>query len=364
MALEIDRTGISEHEVGEERRLDIIGGSYLGSGLLTNKDIEKRGIITPSGKHLTEREILKKTDIYQRFRASAQETPFFMLQAATEVAVGNSTDVDVLLVSTSFPTGENSAERLRDTFGFKTTYHSDAHAACSGVPFMFSYLKANEERVEGARVVLGTMDKYSDKVVHLRSDNLHEDPSMGEFTFSDGSFVVTFQYGEDLRVVAYTNRAFPNHVSSYLKMPVDISKARPPALYIPIPYSDKFRQNGRKVYEIVQENVPDMVRYTVKKSGFEPKDIKEVFIHQGTGHMSKGIGKRLPEYTVTYDVNDGNFSAGSILKTFLSALHGEEISVMKNGELTRERMKLQKGDVVVFAGFGAGLFASVAVVQL
>ena len=88
---------------------------------------------------------------------------------------------------------------------------------------------------------------------------------------------------------------------------------------------------------------------SIKGAKLEPRQIKMVIPHQASRHMIDALAKRLPALDFYRDLEDGNWSSASIPKAMARALDEGAIGT---------------GDKLVLAGFGAGLFASVAVVQL
>lgn len=141
-------------------------------------------------------------------------------------------------------------------------------------------------------------------------------------------------------------------------MPVDMKLAQKPFICpvdSSIPQSDYFQQDGFNVYRAVLEEIPDLIRKAVQKANLKPSDIKLVVPHQGSGKMVDGIQKKFilqngsKEFEVFKYVEEGNFSSASILVALAKAI---------------EQGRVQKGDRVVLAGFGAGLFSSIAVIQV
>jgi len=138
-------------------------------------------------------------------------------------------------------------------------------------------------------------------------------------------------------------------------MPIDKSQQVAPYHEIPIPQSAKvFEQNGRDVYVRVRDpknGVPPLIHQTVEKAHLLPRHIAAVVVHQGSLHMVEALEKQLPEYEgkFIHDYAQGNWSSGSILKGLKKAI---------------DEGRVGKGDFVVMAGFGAGLFSATSVIQL
>ncbi len=133
-------------------------------------------------------------------------------------------------------------------------------------------------------------------------------------------------------------------------MPIDYAAVRHPALVINVPSdTDKFWMDGGGVFKAVVRTLPNMIMSTIKEAKLEPNQIRLVIPHQASKPMLNGIAEKLPSLELYHDLEEGNFSSASILKALGKAL---------------EQGALRRGDRLVLAGFGAGLFASVVVIQL
>lgn len=329
---------------------DIGFGIYLPKKFITNEQIEQLGLKTQSGKLLTAEVIKGKTGIEKRYVANEEETPLFMgLNAAQQVLNGKK--VDAVIVSTSFPVGYNLSARIRDELGLYYGFNIDIHAACSGFTRGLSFIKEHERKFNGKRILFIATEKYSPYLCDLRNGGISSDPSLAQTIFSDGAVAVMLEYGKDLEVLSKLEFNFPKETENYIKMPIDRSLLVSPFLEIPVPYpsSGKFEQNGKEVFESIRSNIKGLVEQAILEAGFNPPDIKKIFAHQGSGYLIRAIHHNMRDYAVYYDFEEGNFSSASIPKALMKAVNQGEI---------------KRGDNLVLAGFGAGLFASIAVVRL
>lgn len=327
-------------------------GIYLPERILTNQEIESWGVLTPNGNPLTSDNIQKRTGIVRRYVANEKETPFSMTLHASQDALRQAKDeIDAaVIVSTSFPTGENLSFKLQKELGI-SGYNLDVNAACSGFTFALAHIKDNEEKFLGKRILLVATEKYSPHLRDLREGGVNTDPSLAQSIFSDGAIAIVFEYGRDLQVLSAIDHKFPSDTDDFIKMPVDKTLFTPRSIDVPVPYpeSGKFEQDGLKVYRLICETVPQLIKNAIKGANLNSSQTIQMIIpHQGSGHMVQGISQRLNGYSVYCDFEDGNFSSGSIPKALMSAI--------KKGEI-------KKGNIVVLAGFGAGLFASTVVVR-
>lgn len=313
--------------------------------VLTNQEIVSWGVMS-GGKSLTEQSIFEKTGINRRF--IADETVLKMgLKAARLLPL--SPAPDMVIFSTSYPDGTNNAFELVNQLNLLTDGCMNVHAACAGFTFSLRYIFENENRFSRKRILLIASEKYSPTLVDLRSD--HDDRSLSQTIFSDGAVAMSFTEEEDIKILNALNFSFPREKSDCLKMPINDTLVRHPALTVDIPASTNgyFWMDGRSVYENIRETLPDLITAAIKGAELEPKQIRMIIPHQASRHMIDALAKRIPTLNFYRDLEDGNWSSASIPKAMARALDEGAIG---------------KGDKIVLAGFGAGLFASIAVVQL
>lgn len=327
-------------------------GIYIPCRALTNEKIESWRVTNPKGKFLTAERILQITGIERRFVAHETETPFYMGFSAATQAIKNKPKPDALFASTSFPLGFNLSERLSQALYVSPILHQDFFAACSGFPFILNYLKEHEEEFIEKNVLTVTSEKYSPFVYDLKTSGWEKDPSLAQTIFSDGAVALAFKYGQDLTVLSGVNKKFPPEINDCIEMPVDIKLMVNPFIPGPIPpypTYGRFKQDGKRVIEVVRNEIEQLVEQAVKSAKLDPSKIKMVIPHQGSKPILDVIEKQLPKFRVFRDYHEGNWSSGSIPKAMMRAI--------ENGEI-------KSGDILVLAGFGAGMLASVAVVKL
>ena len=326
-------------------------GLYLPKHVLTNEEIASWDLRkTPDSSPLPARAILSVTGVEKRYAANEKETPLSMGLNAAQQAL-NGKKPDVVIVSTSFPQGFNFSQKISEEMGLTPDSHLDVHAACSGFTRSLSYLKENEQEFNGKRILLVATEKYSPFLHDLKKEGRNSDPSLAQTLFSDGAFAIYFELENDLQILSSVNHRFPKEVSKCIQMPVEQKLMVPPFINESIPYPDsgKFEQNGSEVVTQVRNNICQLVEKTMQDANLKPSDIQMVFPHQGSRPTTETVEKALDGYLVYKDYREGNFSSGSIPKALMKAVNQGEI---------------KRGDNLVLAGFGAGMFASIAIVRL
>jgi 3-oxoacyl-[acyl-carrier-protein] synthase-3 len=108
--------------------------------------------------------------------------------------------------------------------------------------------------------------------------------------------------------------------------------------------------SGQEVYKFAVRTVPKSIEEALTKADVKADEIKYFILHQANIRIIEAVAKRLEQPLQKFPTNlqeCGNISAGSvpILLDFVN----------KEG-------KLQKGDKIVLAGFGAGLTWGAAVI--
>ena len=101
--------------------------------------------------------------------------------------------------------------------------------------------------------------------------------------------------------------------------------------------------DGQEVFKFAVKKVPETIKELLDENGLEPKDVKHYVLHQANYRIAEAIAKRLKvsmEQIPTNMEHYGNTSGASI--------------PLLLDELNRAG-KIQKGDLLVLAGFGAGL---------
>lgn len=344
-------------------------GIYLPDNILTNEDLEKRNIILPNGKRLRAERILEKIGVERRHIAEEKQTVADLGYLAAKKALqsqdkGASAVIDLVLASSSHTSSFNVANEIKIKLGYKNSDYLDFHAACSGSALMFAYLWENQKKYLGKNILVIAADKFSNSIVDLtRDDAMILDSSLGQTIFGDGAAAVYFNYGRDIVVHYAVSKPIPDPggKTDLILMGMGENKFIEPCIVKPVAASPiskdfpngYFTQNGPKVFEVVYNSIPGIIREAVKKSGFKANDIDLVVVHPGSKRVVDSLKDALkPDFEVYSDYSDANMSSVSLLYSFIKAVQEKRIG---------------KGSKVVLSGFGAGsphLYSSTAVIEL
>ena len=313
-------------------------------------------LIASDGKPLDAAEIFRRTGIERRYIAYDLD-PLFMAEIATLHMFPRMKTVpppvDLTIASTSYPLGVNISAELNKQMGIDAD-NLDIYAACSGAGRGLDYVGKYVR--EGQGVLLVESEMHSRNVWDLREEGgIQKDPGLSQLLLSDAAVAMYFVNGKDLTILASITKdlGHPELITgpydrrlltgNYIEEPAGTG----------VMYSPKLQQDGKGMFMLVRAAIPDAIEETVLGAGLTPDDIDLVITHQPSIHLLEVMQKRLakkgfaPEKFV-FDMQDGNFSSGSTTK----ATH----RAMREG-------RIHKGSKVVVATVGAGITASVAILE-
>lgn len=331
-------------------------GHYQPKFALTNKKIEHwEKVRTASGVLLKAKDIEDRVGTEVRYVAGRRETPLSMgLESAQQAYNKKPGKIDAVVVMTNFPTktkdhpnGINLSTEIAKEFGV-TGFNTDVSAGCSALGYTLDFIKQHERKFNGRRVLFVSTEKIfpylQDLRTNTRRDGTLKDPALQQTIFTDGSTALIVDYGKGLKILFSSVHTFPDRDNDAIKMPIDRSLLAGPHLIFPAPFAESgvIEQDGKRVYELMRNAIPKLVREEVQKAGFKPSDFKNLDPHQGSGHIVDVLAKLLPEYLVSKNYQRGNPSSGAILEILRKAHQNREIAV---------------GDKRLLAVFGAGLLA-------
>ena len=313
----------------------IIGtGSYLPSLTVSNQDLEKL-------MDTTDEWIRSRTGIEKRHIA-VEETTSSMAVEAARLALINAgvapSELDLILVGTVssdnyFP---STACEVQKALLAENATAFDISAACSG--FLFGMGIVNAYMAAGmikTALVIGaeTLSKMMDWNERSTCVLFGDGAGAAVLKKTDKGILSMVQGSDGGRgeVLTCENRRVNN----------PFKKNTPEPFYTVM--------NGQEVYKFAVRTVPKAIEEALAKAGVEAGEIKYFILHQANLRIIEAVAKRLGQPAEKFPTNlqeCGNISAGSvpILLDFVN-----------------RQGKLQKGDKIVVAGFGAGLTWGAAV---
>lgn len=327
-------------------------GKYLPDFVVENKVLEQ--IIDTSDEW-----IVSHTGVKER-RIEQEKDVWQMMGEAAKMALKNAniapSDINMIIASTvtadyNYPA---AACLVQNYIGADNAVSFDISAACAGVSFAIDmadlYIKSG--RAKNILVVSGD--------ITTRYVDFYNRNNCILFGDGAGAIVLSAEYAEnDIRrgVIASclmgecddnkplsvywrtmsTSKLFDENTKEFLGN----AKA----------HDEKFYMNGREVYKFAVKAVPRVIDDVLAKAGMQIDEVKYVVAHQANKRILESIVERYNLEPEKMPINIDKY-ANMSSSTVLILLH----------ELVEEN-KIQKGDVIVFVGFGAGLVYGANVVR-
>ena len=315
-------------------RAHIVGwGRYVPERVLTNEDLSR--MVDTSDEWIRTR-----TGIRERRLADEGETTASMAiraaRRALEVAGLGPAQVELIVVATVTPDHlfPATACLVQDALGARRAVAFDLSAGCSGFVYGLSVaahlLEAGAYRtalVIGAET-LSRITDWSDRATCV--------------LFGDGAGAVVLQAGEEEGGVLASVLGADGSGGDLLRLPAGGS--RMPASHRTVSEGLHFLEmKGREVFRFAVKTLPAITREVLERAGQTLEEVSLLIPHQANQRIIEAAGRALgiaPERVYTNLEWYGNTSAASIPIALSEAA---------------EQGRIQPGDLVVLAGFGAGL---------
>ena len=313
----------------------IIGtGSCLPIRKVDNKELEK-------WTDTTDEWIRSRTGIESRYIAVEETTTSMAVEAARRAVVNaevRSEEIDLIIVGTvsgdmCFP---STACQIQNAISAVNATAFDLNAACAGFLFGLaiaeSYMacgRAETALVIGAETLSKMMDWNDRSTCVLFGDGA-------------GAAVVRKEEVGILSMVQGTDGGGGDALWCHNR-PVNnplVKKEWKP---------EYARMNGQAVFRFAVKTVPGAVMQALDQAGISAGQIKYFLLHQANIRIIEAVAKKLGQPAEKFPTNlqeCGNISAGSVPLLM---------------DMLNRQGRLQKGDKIVLAGFGAGLTWGAAV---
>lgn len=309
-------------------------GSYAPSNILTNEDLAE--MVDTSDEWITTR-----TGIKTRHIAADDETTAMLATEAAIRALAEAKlkpeDLELIIVATITPEMmfPSTACFVQKNLGAKKAWAFDLAAACSGFVYGVSVVQQflesgrfNNALVIGAET-LSKITNWKDRTSCI--------------LFGDGAGAIVLERKPDgVSGVIYSSMHSDGEYWQTLncqahgsRYPANKPLENPDLIYMEI--------KGREVYQQAVRRIVEMFQDCLEHCGLSVDDIKMVVSHQMNARIIESAAKRLnlPNDKYYININEyGNTSAASIPLAF--------------DECVRKGL-IDRGDMVVFVAFGAGL---------
>jgi 3-oxoacyl-[acyl-carrier-protein] synthase-3 len=308
-------------------------GHYVPSKVLNNKDFEK--MVETSDEWILSRTGIKERRILDDGKASSYMGALAS-KVALEVAGVDPEEIELIVVATVTPDMffPSTACLIQHEIGAKNAWGVDVNGACTG----FLYATAM-----GAQFI--ESGRYK-KVLVVGSDKMS---SITDYTdrntcvlFGDAAAAVVLEATEepDTGIIDYILRSDGSGQNFlYMKGGGSLHPATHETVDKKMHY---IFQDGRTVFKFAVTGMADITEEIVKKNNINSEEIKLFIPHQANLRIIDAAANRVklpPEKVMKNIVKYGNTTAATIPLGLSEAYNDGTI---------------EKGDIVVFAAFGAG----------
>ena len=311
-------------------------GCYTPPGVLTNEDFERM-------VNTNHDWIMDRTGISTRHIAAPEVATSDMAVEAAKIAISNrgigTEDIGALIVCTVTPDMmfPSTACLVQDRLGLKGVWGFDLIAACSG--FIYGLTTAANLVIAGAH----------DRILVIGADTMSRITDYKDratcILFGDGAGAMMVEAAEDGETgfIDFKN-AIDGSGAEFLRMPAGGS--RMPASRETVDKGLHYiHQEGQQVFKYAVRKMYETCMELLANNGLQPKDVNAFIPHQANRRIINATAERLgiPEERVTINLGEyGNTTCATIPLATRDAIG---------------RGKLKKGDIVLFAGVGAGYTA-------
>jgi 3-oxoacyl-[acyl-carrier-protein] synthase-3 len=333
---------LAHRENTQQRHAHIVGwGKAVPDRLLTNDDLST--MVETSDEWIRQR-----TGILERHIAGEGETTFSLslqaAEAALEVANLNPAGLDLIIVATVTPEHAFPATAclLQDALGAKKAAAFDLSAGCSG--FVYGLSLAADLLAAGSydyALVVGaeTLSRITDWTDRSTC-----------VLFGDGAGAVVLQVSNAPGGILSSVLGSDGSGGEVLILPAGGS-AHPTTVETVATGQHFIQMQGRPVFRFATRVLPEASRQALKKAGLTVEDVTLFVPHQANDRILQAAARGLgvpDERVFTNLARYGNTSSASIPIALCEAIEQELI---------------KREDVIVCAGFGAGLTWAAAVIR-
>ncbi len=317
-------------------------GSFVPAKRLTNDDLMK--MVDTSDEWIATR-----TGIKARHITTSEETTAFLATEAAKRALAKANldpaELELIIVATITPemVFPSTASFVQQALGAKKAWVFDLSAACSGFVYSVSIAQQFLEsgRIKNALLIgAETLTKITDWTDRASC-----------ILFGDGAGAVVLERSEDGRKgILYSTMASDGdywealHCKAYgSRYPVSRELDDPKMVYMQI--------KGREVYQQAVRRIVETVTDCLEHCKLSLDDIKMLISHQMNARIIESAAKRLglPDEKVFLNIAEyGNTSAASVPIAFDDCVR---------------QGKIERGDIIIFVVFGAGLTWGANVIQ-
>jgi 3-oxoacyl-[acyl-carrier-protein] synthase-3 len=310
-----------------------------GSGLFVPHRVVTNHDLVAAGMRTSHEWIVEHTGIHARRIAAAEEATSDLAVGAARDAIDQAgispSEIRMIVCATSTPdhTLPSTAGLVQDRLGVTGAGAFDLNAGCSGFAYALNVGFALQQNLSEGYVLVVAADTYS--------RFLDWDDRSSAMFFGDGAgAVVLGPSSRNWMLASYCGS--DGSGSKHITIPAGGSRL--PATECRVREKlTQFHMNGKEVWSFVRGLLPEMIHEVTRRAGLRVADIKLFIPHQANERLllacigDLGIERERMLLNVDRYGNTGSASAAIGLAEAVAS------------------GRLSPGDIVVLAGFGAGL---------
>jgi 3-oxoacyl-[acyl-carrier-protein] synthase-3 len=308
-------------------------GHYVPPRILSNKDLEK--LVETNDEWIISRTGIRERRILEDGKASS-----YMGAIAAKVALENAgvaaEEIELIVVATVTPDMffPSTACLIQNEIGAKNAWGVDVNGACTGFLYATSMAAQFIESGRYKKVLVVGADKMSSITDYTDRNTC--------VLFGDAAAAVVLEIADDpdLGIIDYLLKSDGSGQNFlYMKGGGSLHPATHETVDNKMHY---IYQDGRTVFKFAVTGMADITEEIVKKNNIDSNDIKLFIPHQANLRIIESAAKRikLPPEKVLINIDKyGNTTAATIPMGLSEAYYDGTLS---------------KGDIVIFAAFGAG----------
>ncbi len=334
------------------------------------------GLRTSSGKWPTQRAIIRRTGIDSRQSLQplgeqplirAEIVPWMANQVAQAVVKKKGWQkVDCLFTSTSLPYRESLSLRvakcLRESGISVNEVFLDTYVECTSPALILHIIRENSDHFLRHPKIVIVASEYVTSVANGLNMSLP----------SDGAAAIAFDYGDDLKVLGSAGKYFPEF-KHLIRGPVKKENLPPEGCLFFIDAEQPQGQidNGENEvsglqmeygeiesgvlrWAIQRDTFPPLIEESLRMAGIEADQIDLVIPHRANGRITEGLKKLLPIYGITAPIYSNIRRHGNTAS----------VSMIQATHEAKLRGRMKKGRHILYIGFGLGMFAVTAIVEV
>ncbi|RJP67363.1 MAG: ketoacyl-ACP synthase III [Candidatus Abyssobacteria bacterium SURF_17] len=328
-------------------RTAILGlGHYLPERVVTNDDLAK--MFTTSDEWIQQRTGIV-TRRYVDGDVGVSDLAVPAAQRAVEAAGLKMSDIEFIIFATLSPDYQfpGSACLLQDKLGLPGIGALDVRNQCTGFLYGLSIADAFVKTGMYKRILLVGAEVHSSA---LEFSDRGRDVTV---LFGDGAAATVFGPTDEDRGILSTHLHADGRYAKDLWIEIPASCYQPRMTKEHMDEGRHYpRMNGRKVFKMAVETMPQVVHEALAANGLTINDVDLLVPHQANLRINEFVGRELglPPEKVYHNIQRyGNTTAASIPLALNEAI---------------QEGRAKKGDIIVLAAFGSGFTWASSVLKL